>query len=158
MALNLSICVWDVSYPGVWQYPGVMSLSFLRTNNVQGLYEFLEKRDAEIFVTRALKIYETEQHTELFLFTLKRTSLLLMSDPSMHMLSVEDLTTHMKSMDPLRLTVLKTVISYGPCLDPILLIQVLDYHFGTSCGFCIMGHSISCQGDSPGHTQSIQLC
>eukprot|EP00731_Ephydatia_muelleri_P004387 Em0002g563a len=122
-------------------------------NNVQGLYEFLEKRDAEIFVTCALKIYETEQHTELFLFTLKRTSLLLMSDPSMHMLSVEDLTTHMKSMDPLRL--LKNVISYGPCLDPILLIQVLDYHFGTSCGFCIMGHSISCQGDSPGHTQSI---
>ncbi|KAL5477873.1 hypothetical protein EMCRGX_G024726 [Ephydatia muelleri] len=71
----------------------------LSAKKVQGLYESLEKRDAEIFVARALKIYESEQRTELFLFALKRTSLLLVSDPSM--LTMQDLTTHMKAMDPL---------------------------------------------------------
>ena len=67
-------------------------------------------RDAEIFVARAMKIYQSEQRSELFLFTLKRTSLLLVSDPSL--LTLQDLTTHMKAMDPLRCVCVHLELTY----------------------------------------------
>ena len=80
-----------------------MQLVLFAADRIESLYASLSQKTSEIYVKRAQQLYVTvPMRTALFTWTLDNLEILALADLSFH--GTENVLTHMRAIDPLRLT------------------------------------------------------